>query len=104
MKTISRNELESWQDSNRSFALIDVLPGSTHHRQEPSAESTGTFLEKLCRLGIGNEQTIVLYEGSAACIEAATAAEILMREGFHEVYCFIGPQAAFYETQHRAAQ
>ncbi|WP_395744835.1 hypothetical protein [Prosthecobacter sp.] len=100
MKTISRIELEQWQDNNRSFALIDVQPSSLHPDRHRLEKRTHEFLEKIFRLGIRSEEPIVLYEGGSADIDADAAADILMQEGFHEVYCFAGPQCAFYGTQH----
>jgi 3-mercaptopyruvate sulfurtransferase SseA len=104
MKTISRMELELWQDDNRSFALIEVLPSSLHQDQHLLEKQTGEFLEKIFQLGISKGHPIVLYEGGSACLAAAAAADVLMGEGFHEVYCFTGPQASFYGTQHGSLQ
>lgn len=100
MKTISRMELELWQDENRTFALIDVLPGSLRQDHRLLEKRTGEFLKKIGQLGISKGQPIVLYEGGSACIAAAAAADVLRGEGFQEVYCFSGPQASLYGTQH----
>lgn len=100
MKTISLIELEEWQDKERCFALVDVLPDCVA-REGRLRETRGhEFIEKIMQLHVSKGQAIVLYEASTAMIEAAAAAEVLSLEGFDEVYCFTGPQAAFYATQH----
>lgn len=101
MNTISRIELEAWQENDHRFALIAVLPNGLHpDRHLLDEDATHEFLEKVSKLGIGNEHPIVLYETGSAGIESAAAVEVLLREGFQKVYCFTGPQSAFYDTQH----
>lgn len=103
-KTISRSELEEWQNTNRRFALIDVLPNTLNWDRGMSENQAGEFLEKISRLGISKDEPVVLYERGSACIESAAAADLLRREGFQDIYCFTGPQAAFYASQHGAMQ
>jgi rhodanese-related sulfurtransferase len=100
MKTISLPELEQWQEDERCYALIDVLPDSA--TQAPVAPENGAldFLEKISHLGLSKRHPIILYEAESAGIEATAAADALLREGFDEVYCFIGPRAPFFATQH----
>ncbi len=100
MKTVSRMELELWQNDNRSFTLIDVLPSSLHQDPHLLEKRTGDFLEKIRQLGILKEELIVLYEGGSAFLETAAAVDVLTAEGFQEVYCFTGPHSALYGTQH----
>lgn len=101
-KTISRSELEQWQNADRRFALIDVLPNNVNQGRRPLEKKASEFLEKISNLGVCKDEPIVLYERGSACIEAAAAADLLKGEGFHEIYCFTGPQAAFYTSQHGA--
>ncbi len=103
-KTISRSELEHWQNTNHSFALIDVLPNTLNQDRRLLEKQTGDFLQKITSLGVSKDEPVVLYERASACIESAAAADLLRREGFQEIYCFIGPQAAFYNSQHGAMQ
>lgn len=100
VKTISLIELEQWQDSNRSFALLDVTPNGLNQTPRQLEKHRRDFLKKISRLGISKDAPVVLYEGGSACIESAAAADILQREGFHEIYRFTGPQAAYYTSQH----
>jgi rhodanese-related sulfurtransferase len=103
-KTISRSELEHWQNANRRFALIDVLPNSLNRDTRLREKQAGEFLAKISRLGVSKDEPIVLYERCSACIESAAAADLLRQEGFQEIYCFTGPQSAFYTSQHGAMQ
>ena len=103
-KTISRSELEEWQNSHRSFALIDVLPNALKEDRRLLEKQAGDFLEKISSLGVGKDEPIVLYERGSACIESAAAADLLRKNGFQEIYCFAGPQSAFYTSQHGAMQ
>lgn len=105
MKTISRMELEQWQDSNRSFALIDVRPNRTTQQDRRQLEQQSRdFLKKIAQLGVRKDEPVVLYEGASACVESAAAITALMREGFHEIYCFTGPQTVIYTSQHGIRQ
>lgn len=103
-KTISRSELEQWQNANRRFALIDVLPNTLNRERRLLEKQASEFLKKISRLGISKNEPIVLYERGSACIESAAASDLLRREGFEEIYCFTGPQSAFYTSQHGAMQ
>ncbi len=100
MKTISLIELEEWQDNERCFALLDVLPDSVARESDLPETRARDFVKKVAQLRVSKGQAIVLYEADTASIEAAAAADALTREGFDEVYCFIGPRAAFYAAQH----
>ncbi|OYW31516.1 MAG: hypothetical protein B7Z47_00895 [Chthoniobacter sp. 12-60-6] len=100
MKTISFTELEEWQDKDRCFALLDVLPDSVAQDGRLPETRARDFVEKITQLSVSKDQAIVLYEADTASIEAAAAADALCREGFDEVYCFTGPRAAFYASQH----
>lgn len=103
-KTISRSELEQWQNANRRFALIDVLPNTLNRDRRQFEKHAPEFLDKISRLGVSKDEPIVLYERGSACIESAAASDLLRQEGFQEIYCFTGPQAAFYTSQHGAMQ
>ncbi len=104
-KTISLLELEEWQDSNHSFALIDVLPNNGRGQDRRQLEKHNrVFLEKISSLGVRKNEPIVLYEGGSASIESSAAVDLLRKEGFHEIYCFTGPQSALYASQHDTRQ
>jgi 3-mercaptopyruvate sulfurtransferase SseA len=103
MKTICLNELEEWQDSDRHFAMIEVLPDKATRETQLPETRCRDFVEQIHRLGVSKNQAIVLYEGQSACIEAAAANEALTHEGYDEVYCFTGPRAPLYATQHGPA-
>lgn len=100
MKTISLSELEEWQNDERCFALVDVLPDYAGRERRRTENRAQEFVEKIVGLGVKKGQRIVLYEASTASIEAAVASDALSREGFNEVYCFLGPRAAMYAAQH----
>ncbi|WP_395748875.1 hypothetical protein [Prosthecobacter sp.] len=100
MKTISLHELEEWQERNRRYALIDVLPNEVVEQTQLPETRCRDFVEKVRCLGVENHEAIVLYETNTACIEAEEATQALMRAGFREVYRFAGPRAPCYAAQH----
>lgn len=100
LKTISRLELEEWQNRNRPFALLDVLPNELAQDQQRFENQTREFHKKIAQLKVRKDEPVVLYEGGSAGITSDAALDILRREGFHEIYCFSGPQSAFYASQH----
>jgi signal transduction histidine kinase len=78
-KTISLIELEEWQDSNRSYALIDVLPNSQSQDRRLLEKQSRVFQERISTFGVRKDEPIVLY-------------------------CFTGPQSAYYGSQHGTQQ
>ncbi|WP_395740945.1 hypothetical protein [Prosthecobacter sp.] len=100
MKTISLHELEEWQERDRRYALLDVLPDKAADETRLTESRCLDFVEKVKCLGVGTNEAIVLYETDTARIESEAASRALMDAGFHEVYCFTGPRARYYATQH----
>lgn len=107
IKTIDIVKLERWTDEGRSFALINVLPegeGDAYSCGIPvSCMREKDFLDQIKALRIKKSHPVVLYASRLGTIPTEKAAEILMHEGFHEVYCFVGPQSALHVSQHAHA-
>lgn len=104
LPTIDRRRLAQWADEDHPFALIEVQPD-----HDPAASQWGIsaaflahtdFLEQISALRLRKTRPVVLYESGRGTVRAEEAADALLNAGFCEVYRFVGPQTAFYTTQH----
>lgn len=103
MKTIDRTELERWTHEQREFVLMDVLPDDAAHTSTegmPHSHSRSDFMRQLEQLQPRKEQPVVLYEAVSASVHSGSAADLLERAGFANVYRFVGPQAAHHAAGH----
>ena len=112
-KVVSTAELKKWLDEGKKLAIISTLPPaddkklgtlpSAFNAEIPKTEKELTQAEKdnlLKVAGSDKEKTIVIYCGFVACRRSHIGAQILIENGFKNVYRYpagiIGWQEAGY--------
>ena len=96
--SLNLTELQSWAHESRPFALLDVLtPEAFVERHLPGARNACVyevdFLDQVVKLGLGHDDSIVVYGSGPDSLESATAAEKLDRAGYKRVFDFRGGRA-----------
>jgi rhodanese-related sulfurtransferase len=99
-KEITPQELHQWQDSGDKFFVIDTLPSDLFEKRRiPGAVNACVyeviFLKHIESHVTDKDQKIVLYGSSPASLDAVTAAEKLIREGYRKVWVLAGGIAAW---------
>jgi rhodanese-related sulfurtransferase len=94
-KTITPGQLSQWLDERRDFLLLDVLPNEVFKaRCIPGARNACvyevTFPDQVAAISTERERLIVVYGSSHLSLDAATAAEKLVRLGYRSVYTLAG--------------
>jgi len=98
--TITPRELKQWLDERKDYLLIDILPNEVFvKRHIPGAKNACvyevTFPDQAAALVSERERAIVVYGSSHLSLDAATAAEKLVRLGYSPVYALVGGVAAW---------
>jgi rhodanese-related sulfurtransferase len=111
MRTIERDELKTWLDEGRTFALVEVLgPEAFQHFHLPGAINVplraGSFEQAIQRAVGDRRAPVVVYSQDTACAVSREAAEILDRLGYAQVLHYAGgkvewQQAGMPTEQHR---
>lgn len=110
-KTVSTVELKKWLDEGKKVTIISALPveedkafgtlpGSINAAlPKTEKELTQASKDNLLKVaGPGKEKTIVIYCGFVACRRSSIGAQILVQNGFKNVYKYPGGITAWAEA------
>jgi len=94
-RTLYPSELGEWMKKGKPFILIDVLPKEIYGKRRLSGALNAcvyevSFPEQVAAISTDKEGEIVLYGSSAKSLDAAVAAEKLLRLGYKKVYALYG--------------
>jgi len=98
MKTIDRNQLESYLNEREDLALINVLSPEDFNREHiPGSvnvpQDDPDFEQKVEQIAGSKGRRIVVYCASESCNASSQAAKKLDKAGFTEVYDYEGGTA-----------
>ena len=92
---VSPTELKSWQDEGRSVLVLDVLSSDRFETRHVEGAVQAcvfevSFLDQVHQMGVGKDDTIVVYGSSDGSIDAVTASEKLHKAGYHNTHVMDG--------------
>jgi len=100
IKEILPETLNTLMTEGKNFILINVLPQDVYNRKRlPGSKNAcvfeATFPDQIAPIISGKYNQIILYGSSHRSKDAVTAAEKLVRLGYHEVYVLAGGMEAW---------
>ena len=103
MPSIDRDELKSWIDEKRAFALVDVLTSDAYDKTRlPGSKNACvyevTFLDQVREHVASPETEVVVYCSSPSSRASTDAAERLAQAGYARVHEFEGGREAWAEA------
>lgn len=92
---ISATEIKQWQNEQKDFTLIDVLPSEYYAQKHIVGAKNApvyevVFLSHVEKIAPDKKKTLVVYNESPESFSANDAAQKLMRAGYENVYEFPG--------------
>lgn len=110
-KTVGTVELKKWFDEGKKITIISALPAAEDKQYgilpgainaalpKTEKELTQTEKDNLLKVaGFDKEKTIVVYCGFVACRRSSIGAQILVQNGFKNVYKYPGGITAWAEA------